>query len=221
MSDDEQWLNALAGRSTMGASPGTELEARLLRAAVRQSPHANVPAPTRDDEQRLLKALRASQPIQTAHPAALGKSDEWANWRCGGCARRWQQMRQWFLSSTNSAWGAAGMALVAGLAVFAVVESWQSPQLVFDKLPPAMRNGNEAEVRVIAVADPQAIRNQLANEMSAQGAEVRRYERLGRFGIDARLPDPVPEAMRRSLLRLGLPATISVAVRLEFEVKTP
>jgi hypothetical protein len=217
MNDDEQWLNALAGRASASVSASTELEARMLRAAVRQSPGVTVPAITGEDEQRLLTAVTAIRQIK-APRSAWG--NEPAAWRCSGCAQRWQLLLQWFKSSPKAAFGTCGAGLLAGLAVFAVVEGWQSPQLAFDTLPPAMRSSNQAELRVIAVDDPQAFRNQLANEMSAQGAQVRRYQRLGRFGIDARLPDPLPQALQQSLMRLEVPAAVTV-VRLEFEAKTP
>lgn len=60
----------------------------------------------------------------------------------------------------------------------------------------------------LRVPDPQAWREALASELQAQGLEVRRYERLGRLGLDVELsglPAERQAPVQAILTRRGLP----------------
>jgi hypothetical protein len=201
--DDELWLDALAGRNAGGKS-STSLEGKLLRAAMQQLPSPTPAALTGEDEQRLLQAMRAQAADKRAAP------------RCLACAERWRAFVQWL-----PAWPAA-TALSAALVLLGMVTLvlWRQVSPGADMQPPPMRS-QAADVRVVAVADPQARRNAAATQLAAAGAEVRRYERLGRFGLDARFAAPPPSQVLQALVQADLAPTPQGEVQVEFEAKAP
>jgi hypothetical protein len=205
--DDELWLQALAGRSVRNehrTQATASLEGQLLRAAMQQLPSPAPVALTSDDEQRLLQAMRAQAADKRAAP------------RCLACAERWRA----FIESLP-AWPAVA-ALSGALVLLGMVTLvlWRQVSPSADMQPPPMRS-QAADVRVVAVADPQARRNAAATQLAAAGAEVRRYERLGRFGLDARFATPPSAQMLQALVQAELAPSPSGEVQLEFEAKAP
>jgi len=53
--------------------------------------------------------------------------------------------------------------------------------------------------------DPAALKRQLTDELEAAGVKVSGYERLGRVGIDADLPQPLPPEVAKILARHQIP----------------
>jgi hypothetical protein len=53
--------------------------------------------------------------------------------------------------------------------------------------------------------DPAALKRQLTDELEAAGVKVSGYERLGRVGIDADLPQPLPPEVAIILARHQIP----------------
>jgi hypothetical protein len=205
--DDELWLQALAGRSVSNehrTQTTASLEGQLLRAAVQQLPSPAPVALTSDDEQRLLQAMRAQAADKRAAP------------RCLACAERWRA----FIESLP-AWPAVA-ALSGALVLLGMVTLvlWRQVSPSADMQPPPMRS-QAADVRIVAVADPQVRRNAAATQLAAAGAEVRRYERLGRFGLDARFATPPSAQMLQALVQADLAPSPSGEVQLEFEAKAP
>ncbi len=70
--------------------------------------------------------------------------------------------------------------------------------------PEVVRGTAQAVVRIEA-ADPSALQRQILEDLRRAGVEATGYERLGRHGIDADLPDLVPPAIERVLQRHGIP----------------
>ncbi len=204
--DDLDWLAAVGGHPRPGTDPRTLLEATLLRAAARAYPPPPVPLDSgRDDIAALLERARRE--------GVLRSGRRW----CAGCAERWQR---WRAAPWRS--GGIGLAVAALLAV-----------LVFGVLPP-IDNGRDAPVLRGAAADgvwllrrdaPQAERDRIADELAAAGWAVQRYERLGRYGLDADRPAaaaPGAAAPGAALLqRLGVQPGTDGVLRVEVEKAAP
>lgn len=206
MNDDEAWSQALAGQAPPGIKASTEAEARLLRAALL---HADEPQPaplSSEQREQLLAAVRAS-----------ARAEGW----CAGCTRRWQALIA-ALRARPPAWPLAGAA-TAVLAVLAVSAIWQlgPPGQPPEPAEPVFRGPAAAGPVVRPVADPLAQRNALATELAATGATVRRYERLGRQGLEAQWSLPLPASATQALQAQGLQADAEGAVRVEFANATP
>jgi hypothetical protein len=72
-------------------------------------------------------------------------------------------------------------------------------------------------VQLLVDPDPRGKRDDLARQLARLGADVRRYERLGRFGLDARVTLPPPAATVQALQALGLTADADGVLRVEVE----
>ena len=64
-------------------------------------------------------------------------------------------------------------------------------------------------------ADPAALKQQLVDELRAAGVEAIGYDRLGLSGVDAKLPTPVPEAVRATLAKYAIGVPADGVVRVE------
>jgi hypothetical protein len=74
----------------------------------------------------------------------------------------------------------------------------------------------------IRATDPLRLKQELLRELSAAGVLASGYENLGRQGIDADLPTPLPEAVRKILARHAIPLPAGSVLQLEIEPdKTP
>jgi hypothetical protein len=197
--DDDDWLDALAGRPRPGSRPGTLAEAMLLRRAARAWPPSVAAEPAPDDEAALQQAA-----------ARAGLLRRW-RW-CGGCAERWQAWQQ-----RVAAAGPRGWALAASLAVAVMLSplAWRdAPSGPVTRGAPA---ADAESTRLRQHTDPRAERDRLAAELEALGARVQRFERLGRFGLSAEWPAPVPPATDARLRQLGLARAADGSVQLEVE----
>lgn len=212
--DDEDWFEAIAGRPRPDADPRTLLEATWLRAATRRWAAHDLPedALRADAAEALLARARTEGMLHTR-----------PGW-CAGCHGRW---RRW-----NDAWrqpgrpglgfGAASLTLAA-LAVAIVLGVWRPAH------EPAEGDGAAAVLRgapgdgvwLLQAADPAAQRDALAQALAAAGVTVTRYERLGRFGLDADLGAAPGDAVRETLRRRGLQAAPDGSLRVEIEAVAP
>ena len=194
--DDLDWLAALAGRARAGTDPRTLREADLLRVAARTwTPRPLLAEPDPADAEALVAQARREGVFDRA-------------W-CAGCAERWRRWRE-------GAWVGRGV----GLAVAALLAV-----LVFGLLPPrsddrpdAVLRGSRADgVWLLRSASPLAQRDRIAAELAATGLAVRRYERLGRFGLDADVPAGAAAAIAPTLQRLGVQPGTDGVLRIEIE----
>jgi hypothetical protein len=64
-------------------------------------------------------------------------------------------------------------------------------------------------------ANPTELKALLVKELEAAGVDAIGYDRLGLSGVDAKLPDPVPEGVQAVLERHGIPPPADGIVRVE------
>jgi len=174
--EDIAWFETLAGRRPTNGSQ--DAEARLLHDAIRATP-VDLPARLTEQEVDMLAARVARRPTAARR----------RGW-CEGCADRWR--RGWRAGS----WvlGAA-----ATLGLLAVVLPWSEPTDPF-----AMRGEPSVSMQQRVVEDARLARDQLADALAAMGVTVRRYDRLGRFGLDAEPQGAWPDEARLAVAAKGL-----------------
>jgi hypothetical protein len=103
--------------------------------------------------------------------------------------------------------------LAAALACVAIgVSLQQRPQTATVVL-----RGDSAGALRIRAADPLRLKQQLLRELSDAGVQASGYDNLGRQGIDADLPTPLPEAVRNVLDRHAIPLPAGNVLQLEIE----
>lgn len=198
--DDERWLRAVAGSPSADMSAASALEARLLREGLlwsREKEAASTPATDEEARDFLLRLQRERE-----HETVKGTA------ACEGCAARGARWAAWLSNHWVPLAGA--LASIAALAVV-VVPPWSSPT------EPVWRQPAASAVQLRVDVDPQRRRDDMARQITALGAEIRSYERLGRFGIDARFAPPLSSATAQALQALGLAADADGVVRIEFE----
>jgi hypothetical protein len=199
VNSDDDWLDALAGRPPRtGADAAARREASWLRHAQRLWP-AEPPALQPAAEAALLGRARAE---------GLFRPRGWLA-ACPGCSERW---RRWLATPWRS--GAAGLVLASVLVAFIAVPLWQSPPE-----DTVLRAGPDG-LLLLRDGQPQARRDRLADALQAAGLPVQRYERLGRYGIDAELPQPPPAAVA-AVLRAERIAVPAGPLRIEVEALAP
>ena len=84
-----------------------------------------------------------------------------------------------------------------------------------------LRGAADGQVWLLRADDPQALRERIAADLAAGGVAVTRYERLGRYGLDAELPLPAPPALLDTLRGHGLQPGADGSLRVEVEAATP
>lgn len=192
--DDDDWLESLAGRPPAGADPGTLHEATLLRQALLRARPDVAPPPAPDSLDSLLSRARAQ--------GLLHKG-----W-CASCAARW---RRW-VQSLRQPWPAAGMAVAMLLVALVALPLLQTTR----EEEPALRAGEDG-VLLLQDASPAARRDRVAEALQSAGAQVQRYERLGRFGLDAQWSTPPVPALMQALRAEGIVMPTAGLLRLEVQ----
>jgi hypothetical protein len=173
--EDQDWLDALAGRAPEAADRSAIQEAKRLREHIQRNVRApDVSVPERDGrrETQLLERARREGLID---PTQLTR-------------------RQRRLMHPTGIGGLALAACLAGIAVALTFFLHNTPQTQH------LRGTREGVVRIEA-ADPTALKRQLIQELRAAGVTATGYEQLGVEGIDADLPEPVPPRVRDVLTR--------------------
>jgi hypothetical protein len=200
--DDLDWIAAVAGRPRAGTDPRTLQEAALLRAAARTW----TPRPLPAEAQR-------SDATETLLARARREGVLARTW-CPGCAARWRGWRELSWATRG-----LGLALVAMLAVmvFGVLPPLQRD----DRPDPVLRGAPADGVWLLRSATPQAQRDRIADELAAAGLSVRRYERLGRHGLDAEVTAASAGAVAPVLRRHGVQAGPDGVLRIEVEKAGP
>jgi hypothetical protein len=208
--DDTVWLDALAGRidaarsTSEAADTGIDAaqsriivqEAMALRELIRSQEFDVAPAvPSVDAAREAALIERARQegllapttPHSLETHAAIPRRRRFASNRLGFAA-------------------AAILVLAVGAGL------WRS------LLPPTetLRSVEHGTVR-LAARDPQALKAQLTQELQAAGAKVSGFERLGRVGIDADLPQPVSSQLVGVLERHHIPVPSDGVLVVEIE----
>ena len=190
--DDSIWLDALAGRVDSAPSEAEQWQAPLREGAA-------------------LRELIRCQPFDVAsdvpgvdaeREAALIEQARREGLLAHSAAPRRRGLRVSRL----------GFAVAAILVVAIGAGFWRS------LLPPTetLRGIEHGTVRLTA-ADPPALKHQLTEELQAAGATVSGFERLGRAGIDADLPQPLSPQLVRVLERHHIPIPSDGVLIVEIE----
>ena len=189
--EDQDWLDALAGRAPSGAHGMATREARRLREHIQRNVRAPDVAVARQDAQREAQLLERARREGLIDPTRLTR-------RAG---RRLRPETSGGL-----------VALAAGLASIAValtVFLHGTPQM-------HMRGAHESENIVrIEAADPTALKMEMLDELRAAGVAATGYGRLGVEGINADLPKPIPPQVRDVLTRHHLSVPSNGELRIE------
>ena len=188
---DQDWLDALAGRTPAGSDRAAIAEARRLRELIQRNVRApEVPVATLD-------AQREAQLLERARRDGLIRPAQ----RTGRSGR---------LLKPVKAGGWVGLAAaLAGIAVaLAVLFHGGEPRSEH------FRSARESVIRIEA-PDPTALKMEIIDELHAAGVAATGYESLGVEGIDAQLPEPVPPRVRDVLTRHHLGVPNSGALRIE------
>ncbi len=181
--DDDVWVDTLAGRATTDPKAAAAYEAQWLREAIlrqRKTQVADIPA---RDPQRELELLARAQNEGLIDPARLAARARWP----GALTTR-----------------AAMLAYAATLACVAIaLAMFLRPAAELERV----RGGSDGTA-LIEAADPVALKAELLTELRAAGVSATGYERFGVQGIDADLPQPIPEPVRAVLKKhhLDVPA---------------
>ena len=176
---DDVWLEALAGRVSPAQVPeqsrALALEAAALREFIREEESVS------SLDVPGVSAAREEELIARARRDGLLVS-------YSTDARARPSLRRLSLSA------AAVLVVAVGIGV------WRA------SLPPleVVRGVDHGTVHMEA-RDPAALKRQLTDELEAAGVKVSGYERLGRVGIDADLPQPLPPEVAKILARHQIP----------------
>lgn len=199
--DDDDWLDALAGRPRPDSAPATLREAALLRAAMRRWPAVVDAEPAPDAEAALLSAADAAGLLRR-------------RW-CPACAERWQRWQRRLTGAGHPRPWAWALAATFGIAV--LLPLLRSPVTPPADDPTVLRGSAADGLQLLRDANPRERRDALAAELAALGATVRRYERLGRFGLDAEWTSPPSPEVSVQLARRGIARGADGSVRIEVE----
>jgi hypothetical protein len=193
--EDQDWIDGLAGRGASGSPTTAEARAlrdRILAREVVVAPPVAEEDPAREDA-LVARARREGLLPQTVLRRAqpLRARTAWNGWRVTGIAA-----------------GLAAAVLVAGVLL-------RTPE------PPETTRGTRDGIVLLQASDPAGLQEEILMELRAAGIEARGYESLGKRGIDADLPDPVPEGVRRTLERHGIPVPSTGVLQVEIGEREP
>lgn len=192
--DDQKWLDALAGRAgaaSPAAREGAYLRGQVLRLTSARSPP---PAPARD-------GVREMNLIARARGEGLLPAPQRAPWR-------WP----WSWNAGFAVATLAAIAVAVGFYMGAIVDTERVDTEA------VVRGTPDGIVRLTA-SDPASLKQQLVEDLRAAGVSATGYELLGRHGVDADLPQPLPEAVRRVLDKHGIPPPRDAVLRVEIVSK--
>ncbi len=194
--DDQDWLDALAGRTPFGSRRAAIREARRLRDHVQRNVRAPDVAVAERDAQREEQLLERARREGLIDPSQLAQLARRTRRRVRPGIARW-------------------VALAAGIAGVAM-----APLLLFRSVHPTehFRGAGDHVIRIEAT-NPTALKMQILDELRAAGVPATGYEQLGVEGIDASLPNPVPPQVRNILSRRH--ATIPGNGVLRIEITAP
>lgn len=187
---DQDWLDALAGRTPAGSDRAAIREARRLRELIQRNVRAPDVPVAASDAQREAQLLERAQREGLIDPARLS-----------------QRTRRLTRAATVGWWTGIAASL-AGIAVALAVFLHSAPQAQH------LRSARENVIRIEA-ADPTALKTEILDELRTAGVAATGYKELGIEGIDAQLPEPVPPRVRDVLTRHHLTVPSDGALRIE------
>jgi hypothetical protein len=188
--EDQDWLDALAGRAPRNPHGVAAREGQQLRELVQRNVHAPDVAVPERDAQREAQLLERARREGLIDPAELTR-----------------RARRRLRPAAIGGW----TALAASIAGIAVALGF------FMRGAPPMEHSRGVREHVLRVeaADPAALKMQILDELRAAGVRATGYEQLGVEGIDANLPQPVPPGVRDVLTRHHLSVPSDGVLRIE------
>ncbi len=154
----------------------------------------------------IVRAETATQAVDVAAEDSLRESQLLARARREGLLGA-PERRSWLTWPGGFAVAAlAGVAVVVGLYL-------QTPEP-----PEVVRSAPDGIVRIEA-DDPVELKHQIIDDLRAAGVDATGYELLGRQGIDADLPRPLPDAVRRVLEKYRIAEPADGVLRVEITAR--
>ena len=183
--DDQNWLDALAGRAGTD-SPGAREASNVREGMLRMASTRATSAPAAQERER------EAALIERARREGLLPEPERAPWR-------WP----WAWNAGLAVAAVAAIAIGIGLQLRAPVDT-----------EPVVRATPDGIVRLSA-PDPATLKHELIEDLRAAGVSATGYELLGRHGVDADLPQPLTDAVRRVLEKHRIPPPQDGVLRVE------
>jgi hypothetical protein len=185
--DDQDWLDALAGRTAAAGASAAAAEGELMRRGVLASRRAplshETPVASADLGREAALISRATS--EGLFPAASS--------------------RRWARATWRPLLAAATLAAVA----FGIAWQFRATQeaaIVRDAQPEPVR---------LEAARPRELQQQILTELRAVGVDATGYESLDVHGIDADLPRPMSPEVERVLRSHGVPLPADDVLRIE------
>jgi hypothetical protein len=192
--DDDVWMDGLAGRIKPAELDAGRSRNLVLEAAALRELIRRLSPPAATDAPQT-DAAREQQLIARARREGLLSANR---------PRGLPHLRRVSLAA----------AAVLVLAVSAGI--WRA------SLPPQeVLRGVDGGTVLLEARDPLALRRELTEELHAAGVSVSDYERLGRLGLDADLPQPLPPKIARILERHHIPVPADGVLAVEIEARVP
>jgi hypothetical protein len=194
--DDDAWLEGLAGRlerAQLDSAHSRELA--FEAAALREFIHRQSPPPAPEVPES--DAAREHELIARARREGLLSPS-------ADRARALPRLRR------------VGLAAAAVLVLAVGISIWRA------SLPPQeVLRGADGGTVLLEARDPAVLRRELTEELQAAGVTVSGYERLGRLGLDADLPRPLPPKIASILERHHIPVPAHGVLAVEIEAPAP
>lgn len=197
--DKLDWLDDLSARKTSASSEARELRPDVLARLAEAHGDSQAAVPEHD-------AAHAVEPISCTRSEG-GFVDE-SELRDNPFARR-SSLRATLRSAGSRGWAAAA------LAIGVLALGWH----LRPTAPEEMYRGSPDGVVRLQSADPRGLKKQIVDELRAIGVEATGYEQLGIDGIDANLPLPVSDDVRRALERHHIAVSKDGLLRVEITAR--
>jgi len=188
--DDQERLEALAGRQSAGSGPDAR-EARRLREAILEHLRGEADDPPRDDPARLAALIERARKDGLFEP------------RPADVRRRRTSIVPIGIAATI-------------VCVAAATGIWQ----VFQGRTTEVQRGGRDGIVHLQAADPVQLKRQIMQELQSKGVTASGYESLGVQGIDADLPRPIPPPVEQVLREHGIPTPADGVLRVEISAQT-
>lgn len=193
--EDQDWLDALAGRAPTDSRRPATREAQRLREFIQRNVHTPDVAVSARDAQREAQLLERARREGLIDPAQLTK-------------------RRGRLVVPMRAGGWVALAAgVVGIATALTLFLHGSPRTEH------LRSAHESVSRIEA-ADPTALKMEILDELRVAGVRATGYEALGIEGIDAQLPTPVPPRVRDILTQHHVRVPSDGVLRIEIAAQS-
>jgi hypothetical protein len=186
MSEDDRWLDVLAGRAPGGPA---DAEARALRRLINTQLREDAYVVAEVDASRQAELVARARAVGLLPPADVARFKPRAH--------------------RTTLWMGGGLAATALIA--SVLVGWYRLSVPPSETYRSMQGGT---VRLVS-RNPAELKRTLIRELREVGIQATGYDRLDRVGLDAELPTPVPSGVRQVLERHHIPIPDDSALVIE------